>query len=568
MPKESNSKSMTSADSDRHAALSLMVQGRDLPWLLNQWVKRQPDKVFLIWAASEASDQSASEDRQWTYAQFDDAVRRCAAGLRVLGASRGQRVLLHMENSPEFLITYFACALLGLVSVISNTRSVARELKASMALAEVVGVITQHNFLPLFTESENLSFIVVGDPLTNVKEDNTEAIKGDDGNRSVDISVDHDLPTKPVAFSQLLEHPAFNETRKPNPHADLRVQFTSGTTSQPKAVLSTHANAIYAAQQTALGYGLQNQDTCQVFVPLFHTNGLSTLVTSTLWVGGTVLLQRKFSASNFWPPALRYKATWTCLPGAFFVQALLQQAVPKHRFRFWIVNCNADMAEHFGIAARGHWGMTEMITLPILCDPYHTLPEGSIGRPAAGMEVLVKHTSGRPCLAGETGVLFVRGCRGISLFKEYLNDLKATAASFDTEGWFNTGDRIRIDSDGNFFFDGREKDLLRVGGENVAVSEIEAVIAQNEWVSECAVVGQQHDMLEEVPVAFVIAKASAPETLKQDLMASCEQQLADFKRIREVYFVDDFPRASLQKIAKYKLKQNLAKVNSIRQVTV
>ncbi|MCT2532116.1 AMP-binding protein [SAR92 clade bacterium H231] len=503
-------------------AAELMVRGRDLPWLLAQWVERQPDKVFLIWAANPGDSFCDGADRQWTYAQFDDAVRRVAQGLQSLGVKQGQRLLIHMENSPDFLITYFACALLGVVSVLTNTRSVARELQGNVALTEVVGVVTQRSFLPLFDDIYDLSFVVASDTL--------------------------------------LEHDLLTASRPVNPHCDLRVQFTSGTTAEPKAVLSTHANAIYAAQQTALGYGLNNSDICQVFVPLFHTNGLSTLVTSTLWVGGTVLLQRKFSASYFWPPALKYDATWTCLPGgAFFIQALRQYPVPEHQFRFWIVNCSSELAEHFGITRREHWGMTEMITLPILHDPHHPCPEGSIGRLAAGIEIAISNEQGKPCLPGEVGALLVRGIRGVTLFKEYLNNPEATANSFDKDGWFITGDRVYADAEGYLFFADREKDLLRVGGENVAASEIEAVIYQTGWVSECAVVGQQHPMLDEVPVAFVKVNKHAPGDIKNRLIDHCRKNLADFKVIRAVHIVEGFPRAALQKIAKYQLCEQLVK---------
>ena len=535
-----------------------IVQGRDLPWLLAQWCERCPDKVFLIWSSAD------TEDQQWTYAQFSDSVRRVAAGLTELGVQPGQRLLLHMENCPEFLFTYFACAHLGIIAVITNTRSVARELAQSIQLTEVAGVLTQAHFLPLLREAgSSLPLVIVSDaPAGEVCEPSAgEAIESSADNAALNTSThppaQERATQKIVSFDALLDYPPIEGHRPRDPSCDLRVQFTSGTTSQPKAVLSTHANAVFAAQQTALGYGLRHEDICQVFVPLFHTNGLSTLVTSTLWVGGTILLQRKFSASNFWEPALKYKATWSCLPGAFFTQALKPRPVPKHDFRFWITGCSPALAKQFAIETRGHWGMTEMITLPILDDPHHPSPAGSIGRPAPGIDVAIRRDDGSDCHPGETGSVYVRGTRGITLFKEYLNNPDATANSFDANGWFITGDKVRIDTEGYLYFEDRQKDLLRVGGENVAASEIEAVIQKTGWVQECAVVGQKHAMLDEVPVAFVKPDENAPTDLKQQLIKHCQQHLADFKVIRDVHIVDDFPRAALQKIAKYKLREQL-----------
>jgi len=202
--------------------------------------------------------------------------------------------------------------------------------------------------------------------------------------------------------------------------------------------------------------------------------------------------------------------------------------------------------------------MTEMITLPIMDDPHHPSPSASIGRPAPGVEVAIRCDDGSDCTIGETGELWVCGIRGITIFKEYLNNPEATASSFDADGWFMTGDRVSIDAQGYLFFEDRQKDLLRVGGENVSAAEIEAVIHQTGWVQECAVVGQKHAMLEEVPVVFVKPADDVPTDLKEKLIKHCQQHLADFKVVRDVYIVDDFPRATLQKIAKYKLREQLS----------
>ncbi len=561
---------------DRQTA-ELIVQGRDVPWLLDQWVQRTPDKTFLIWAPADG------EHRQWTYAQFQRDVNNAAAGLAALGLRKGQHLLIHLENCPEYLITYFACAQLGVVSVMTNTRAVPREMQHYCQSADITAAVTQPKFIPLLQQAApNLGFIAVtndnaGEPCNPMEACYREprAIlfenlmipqsRPPQSGRS-DFSPTSNPPpeSRRSDFSPTSNPPQNADgrvetrpTRTPNPHADLRIQFTSGTTSLPKAVLSTHANAIFAAQQTALAYALTDNDVCQVFVPLFHNNGLSTLVTSTLWAGGTVLLQRKFSASTFWELALEYKATWTSLPGAFFSNALLKQPVPDHHFRFWFAGITPEVAEHFKVKTRWHWGMTEMIALPLVGDPHHSGPNNCIGRPIPGIEIAIRRADGTPCGPGETGALYARGIRGITIFKEYLNNPEANEKSFDQDGWFDTGDRIRIDDQGHLFFADRGKDMLRVGGENVAASEIEAVIKQSGWVKECAVVGQKHTMLDEVPVAFVIPEQNAPEPLKEKLIDHCRSQLADFKVIRDVHIVDDFPRSTLAKIAKHKLRENL-----------
>ncbi|MCB1694176.1 MAG: acyl--CoA ligase, partial [Pseudomonadales bacterium] len=233
----------------------LIVVERDLPWLLGQWVRRSPDKPFLIWAPHEGAHES------WTYRAFDDAVRRVAAGLASIGVSRGDKVHIHLENCAALLFAYFACARLGAVAVMGNTRSSKAEVQHYLNLVSPLIVVTQREYTPHFA--------------------------GFDGDL---VLVDDESGTAP-SKSELLTSEPLEGDRPREPMLDLRVQFTSGTTSRPKAVLSTHANTLFSAQQTALAYALRTDDICQVFVPLFHNNGLATLVMSTLWSGGTVLLQ-------------------------------------------------------------------------------------------------------------------------------------------------------------------------------------------------------------------------------------------------------------------------------------
>ena len=155
--------------------------------------------------------------------------------------------------------------------------------------------------------------------------------------------------------------------------------------------------------------------------------------------------------------------------------------------------------------------------------------------------------------------------RGVSLFKEYFRNPEANDKAFDAEGWFDTGDVLRIDEEGNLYFGDRNKDMLKVGGENIAASEIEHVLMETGWVRECAVVGQKHAMLDEVPVAFVLPAAGAPEGLAQKLLEVCRARLADFKVPRQIELVDDMPRSTLEKIAKNVLRERLPVITEVAE---
>ena len=105
-----------------------LVEGRDLPWLLNHWAQETPNKIFLIWAPFPHNHNASNKDQQWTYSEFELAVRQAAAGLGARGVKKSQRVLIHLENCPELLISWFACAYLGAVAVLTNTRSAKRDI--------------------------------------------------------------------------------------------------------------------------------------------------------------------------------------------------------------------------------------------------------------------------------------------------------------------------------------------------------------------------------------------------------------------------------------------------------
>jgi crotonobetaine/carnitine-CoA ligase len=143
------------------------------------------------------------------------------------------------------------------------------------------------------------------------------------------------------------------------------------------------------------------------------------------------------------------------------------------------------------------------------------------------------------------------------LFQEYLGNAAATEASFTADGWFRTGDRVDLQPDGSIRFGDRTKDMLKVGGENVAASEIERVIAAVAGVHECAVVARKHRMLDEVPVVFVLPTPGAPADLAERVTAACVAQLADFKRPHEVRLVTELPRSTLEKVAKAELRKLL-----------
>jgi crotonobetaine/carnitine-CoA ligase len=501
--------------------------GRDVWSLLSGRAKARPNHPFLVWEPLEG------EPQRWTYERFAHDVERLASGLAMCGLARGDRLLVHLDNCPEFLLTWFACARLGVIAVTTNPRSAVGEIRYFAAHAGVRAAITQPDLAAAVAEAApSLDWLAVtGEPYAGT-------LIG-----SPFSGLYADYPPPPHA---------------PDALAPLCVQYTSGTTARPKGVVLTHANALWAARTNAAHEGLRADDIHLVVLPLCHINALGYSMLASLWAGATVVLQPRFSASRFWEVSNRNRCTWASLI-PFCIRALADQPRPDHNYRLLgYPVCDPPSDRFMGVRSIGWWGMTETISHGIVGDAHQPGLPMSMGTPAPEYDLKVTGPDGAAIKPGETGDLFIRGARGLSLFSHYLNDMDATAAAFDDEGYFITGDRVTLTDTGHLVFADRAKDMLKVGGENVAASEIERTIRTVAGVLDVAVVGRPDPLRDEAPVAFVIATPSADlDQLRNAISATCARELAKFKQPAEIRFTEAFPRATLDKVAKAELRKLL-----------
>ena len=513
--------------------------GLDFNWLLDSRADQHPDKVFLTWEPFDGRPAT------FTFAVFREQVLRTACALATQGVKAGDAVLVHLDNCPEFLFAWCACARLGAMAVTTNTRSAPDELSYFATHSNCVGVISQPalaNRIPLDTGSPLRWLVLVND-----------------------IGQTQDMPaTLPAhlsweAFIAQGEGHALPALAA-DPERSMSVQYTSGTTSRPKGVLFTHANALFSGRQNALHEGLQPDDVHMIQMPLFHLNALGYSFLAALWVGASIVLQPRFSASRFWDVAVRHRCTWGSMV-PFCMRAIAAQGpAPKHFFRMWGMGArDVPMAMEMGVQTMSWYGMTETISHAICSMPGLPSPMGSIGWPSPAYELRVLNDDGTPTALGETGHLRVRGRPGVSLFKAYLNNPEATAAAFDENGFFITGDRVTRLANGCLQFADRDKDMLKVGGENVAASEIERVVAMVPGVAEAAVVGLKDPLRDELPVVFVLSTLPEAEhaALRDRVLTTCRAKLADFKVPVQVHVVAELPRGTLEKVSKVTLRQRL-----------
>ena len=523
------------AGMDADALQQLQMFDQDIPRLLEHWADRKPDHPALVWSPR------AGDGRRWTYRELLTDVRRLAAGLAARGIDKGDKVLIHSENCPELVLSWLACATLGAVGVTTNTKSVGAEMTYFAEHTGAVAAITQPQFAGMVAEAApGLKWIAVtsdngGDPPSP-----EEAAHGFD------------------PFDGLAADASSWPGRPAEPMLPFGIMFTSGTTSRPKAVVHTHANAVWASRTGPRNIDLTTDDTYVIFLPFFHVNAQSWSFFSVLGVGATAVLMPKWSQSRFWPVVVEHGVTHTSVM-PFVIPSLMSPEKPaEHPLRVGVFGLIVpDLEKVAGIGIYAAYGMTETVTHSITGKPAEQLPYRSMGHVTPGYEIaVVDKETNELCTDGRTDELWLRATRGIQLFLEYYENPEANAKAFE-DGWFKTGDMVKMGEGGNVFYQERDKDLLKVGGENVSSKEVEDLVLAHPAVAQVAVVGKQHPFLDEVPVAFVIPAPGDhdEDVVEAEVVATCRDNLAGFKVPRAVYFVDEFPLGTLDKILKNKLRE-------------
>lgn len=522
-------------DEQLATAVSELALGgiHDVPDLLRMHIQDRRDHPLLIWIPAEG------EERSYTYGEFYHCVIKAARELADRGIKEGDRVIVHLDNCPEALVIWHACAEIGAVSVCTSTRSTRDDLRYIIELATPLGAVTSRQYAGILSDLFSACEVnVTCDELVNASN------PGDTVNQSAELQA-----SRPEA--------GLSKRAKARSQDDLTIHFTSGTTSRPKGVVWTHMNAVWGARTSAAHEGLSADDVHLVFFPLFHVNAKIYSYLASLWAGGTVVLMPSFSAAKFWDVSVRYRCTWAAMV-QFTIEALRSRAIPtNHSYRIWgCARCDDTVDRVFRLKTIGWWGMTETISQGIIGKVDAANRSGAIGVPAPEYEIKIVGGSGERVIPGQSGRLLIRGEPGVSLFKRYYRDEAATRAAFDADGWFDTQDCVTLHEENFISFSDRIKDIIRVGGENVSSAEIESVIMLQKEVVAVAVVARPHRSFVEQPVAFVVTHPGNDERdLRKRISALCRSRLARFKIPRRIFFVDALPRSLLNKVNKAQLRE-------------
>jgi crotonobetaine/carnitine-CoA ligase len=481
------------------------------------------------------------QGQSFSWGELASSVSQAAGALAARGVGEGDRVVVLSGNTPWHVILLLALARLRAVMIPLNPVYRGEELRYLLNNAEPCGIALAPDLLDAVTEAlpagiEPWTVSVgeaVGDDVTSLEAELREASPYEAGeSRAQDTCV---------------------------------IIYTSGTTGFPKGVMHSQQTFVTSGEAFVERQHLQAEDHLLVVLPLFHINALFYSVAGTLAAGCALTLTPRFSASSFWDTAVESGATQVNVidaVGRILAARPRSEYRPQHKIRksFGVQEpLVPTLAGEFGITDLiDGFGMTEIpgtLSMPF-GTPRRAGSMGPIGRhpdhARPWAECRVVDDAGHPTPAGEVGELLVRSPL---IMQGYFRDEEQTAAAFRDGGWFATGDLVRREEDGYFYFHSRKKDIIRRRGENISGAEIDRVLRAHPAVHDVAAVPVAAEIGEEEILVAVVLSDGA-EASAEELEAWCAERLAAMKVPRYVLFTDELPYTATHKVAKAALRRD------------
>jgi benzoate-CoA ligase len=493
--------------------------------------------------AGRASKIAYIDDRgSYTYGELAARVNRFAHALRGFGLHMEQRVLLCLQDGIDFPTVFLGAIKAGIVPIPVNTllspADYAYMLHDSRAPMLVISEPLLAQFQPILGQSPFLKHVLVSG--TTLPPPGTHSL-GD----VLAASTDTFDPAPTVR-----DEPCF-------------WLYSSGSTGAPKGTVHVHSSLIETAVLYAQAtLGLKQSDVMLSAAKLFFAYGLGNSLTFPLAVGGTAVLmaERTTPASIIARLRMHRPTVFSGVP-TLYASLLASEQLPRAQ-ELSLRVCNSagealpeDVArrwrERIGVDIVDGIGSTEMLHIFISNRP-DRIRYGTLGQPVPGFEAKLVDEHDNLVAAGETGHLLVRGSTSA---KFYWNQHARSRNTF-VGSWTRTGDRFRIDENGDYVYEGRADDMLKVGGIYVSPIEVESALVAHPAVHEAAVVGKEDADHLVKPIAYVVLAGDflASEALTNELKAFIKSRLAPYKYPRWIEYVADLPKTATGKIQRYKLR--------------
>jgi acyl-CoA synthetase (AMP-forming)/AMP-acid ligase II len=492
-------------------------------------------------------------DQSWTYAELDERVNRLANALADLGVEKGDRVSTMLHNGSEMVLTVYACAKLGAVFNPLNYR---------LPAGEVEFIVNDAEATTLVFEADTREAIEGARPeLDTVEEYLWVPDPGDEGKESAGPEYAHE-------FYNLLETGSGDRPGVPVAEDDAYAFiYTSGTTGRPKGVVHEHRDMVEHSLLCIAEMNVRKEDVGLSILPLYHCAELHANLFPRVHRGATNVIHHEFDPGAalaaveehgvtllFAAPTAWNALARTAAEADFEVSSLrlgLYGAAPMPERVLDL--CMEHLCEDYVQA----YGMTEIGPCGTFQSPdEQRSKQGSAGTAALNHSIRVVEPDAAPDATVDQGNVGEILISGPCTMREYWNRPEATAESLREQGgrtWYYTGDLGYQDEDGYLFVVDRKDDMIISGGENVYPSEVEDVLFAHEDIVEAAVVGEPDEEWGERVVAYVVGDASAEEL---DAYMRETDRLADFKRPREYYFVEELPKNPSGKVQKFRLRSD------------
>lgn len=548
-----------------------MKDKREDPARMRVTVSPLSDMLLKSWDVAADKEALVFPSGRRTYDDMVQSVLQRARGLIGLGIRPGDHVGILLPSGIDFVETLFATSMVGAVAVLLNARYQAPEVRYITENADLCAIVTNSesdefvDFATRITEA----FPAIADCSDPLTIDLEHAPKLHRlillGGKQVTGFVDQAMFDKAAAGVDVAR---VHETRLGVRLRDTcMILYTSGTSAQPKGcLLSNEAICREVSNLARNRWAFEADERVWSPMPLFHIAAMLAML-GAIEVGGTFIGQPHFDAGESLRQIERERATMLFLPFVTFHQAMIAHPdwdkADMSSVRL-MNSCFSQMPKSVGDAYRekmpealqvGTFGMSEASGI-VSTGGYDMDPElgfQTLGYPLKGISVrIVDYETGKDLPTGERGEVLIKG---YNMLDGYHRDPDKTAEAIDADGWYHSGDIGSLDIDGHMRFHGRFKDMLKVGGENVAAAEVETVLESHEAVELSQVVGIPDQRLAEVPAAFVkLANGFRPS--EAELIAFAKERIASFKVPRHIRYVDEWPM-SASKIQKFKLRQRL-----------
>ena len=480
----------------------------------------EPLSAILDAPGSRAALVCPDDERSLTVDELAAIVGELAGRLHALGVRRGDRVAIVLDDGPELIELLFALSAVGAAAAPLNPAYTTPEYEFFLGDLAPRLLLAAAGDAPAAREAAGATPVV--DVVRRAGEAPALLADGEEAQRS----------------------PAF-EPGEPDDVALLL--HTSGTTSRPKQVPLLQRNLVASARATASHYELGPSDVSYCAMPLFHVHGLVGSTLAQLAAGGSVVTPRRFTPSRFWTQAQDHGVTWLSASPTFHQAILKRPGDPVETLRF-ARSCSSALTpevmeraeQGYGVPMLQAYGMTEA-SHQMTSNPLPPAPRiaASVGL-SAGARVRIVDDEWIDTPAGTPGEVVVAG-PGVT--PGYLGNDEANASSF-RDGWFRTGDRGVL-TDGYLYLQGRLKEMIIRGGENISPGEIDEVLLSHPAVAEAVCFGVDDEKYGQVVEAAVVLSASATE---QELRAHCRRSLAAFKVPGTIRVVDAIPRTPTGKV--------------------